>query len=317
MFCSKCGKEIKEEWKFCNYCGNEIKENEKQVNNGIMQCRVCGKEISYNENGTCEKCNEKILERIEAKKSNNTKKSEQFSDKVIGRIKAMNKKVLISCVLICIILIISIFMTFSNKNDGTLESLSTNSNSKTSSKNNKELPSYIIKSDTMPNGCVFNFDMSEFIKKYNKVVDEYSLKERASLGDYAAEYIADVRKLDMSYFEDYTYTMTNEEKKLAKSYAYKTKLPNTDIYDNKAFAITVDLNNNVYSVRYISNSDSIVIFHKFLLMAVCDISYDYASTILDYCSKNEYFADEDYCIVCGFTNNTSGGLNFSINPIIP
>ena len=27
MFCSKCGKEISEDWKACPYCGNEINVN--------------------------------------------------------------------------------------------------------------------------------------------------------------------------------------------------------------------------------------------------------------------------------------------------
>mgnify|MGYP001033797539 FL=1 len=29
-YCSKCGKEVNEEWKYCNYCGNQLKEK-KQI----------------------------------------------------------------------------------------------------------------------------------------------------------------------------------------------------------------------------------------------------------------------------------------------
>lgn len=31
MFCSKCGKEISEEWKACPYCGNEINVNTTDI----------------------------------------------------------------------------------------------------------------------------------------------------------------------------------------------------------------------------------------------------------------------------------------------
>lgn len=41
-------------------------------NSKTIKCRVCDKEILYNENGTCEDCHKKILERLEEKRKNNT-----------------------------------------------------------------------------------------------------------------------------------------------------------------------------------------------------------------------------------------------------
>lgn len=66
MYCSKCGKEVKKEWKFCNYCGNDLsnkngvlnESNDIEKNNLI--CPKCGREMEeITGNGfRCKHCTE-------------------------------------------------------------------------------------------------------------------------------------------------------------------------------------------------------------------------------------------------------------------
>ena len=66
MYCSKCGKEVKKEWKFCNYCGNDLsnknvvlnESNDIEKNNLI--CPKCGQEMEeITGNGfRCKHCTE-------------------------------------------------------------------------------------------------------------------------------------------------------------------------------------------------------------------------------------------------------------------
>lgn len=290
MFCNKCGKEIKEEWKFCNYCGNEIKENESQVNS--------------------------------------EKKSEQFSAKVITKIKNVNEKhflfFVVAFVLILFILLPAVGMFLRDSSEGTLEEISTNNSKIVSENKNVTLPAYIIKSDVMPNGCVFNFGMEEFIEKYNKaVVDIYSVRLRQQLGDDYAEYISNTRKLNLSYFVDNTDNISKEEQELynGKQYIYRTKFPTINAYNGEAFAITVDENNNIYTILYLTSNNHYTynVYYQILLTAIYGIGEEEAEEIVSYCSENinDTYIDKDACIICGFMRNTLGGLTFTINPIIP
>lgn len=38
-----------------------------KIENTTIECKVCGKEIPYNENGTCEECHKKIMDRLKKK----------------------------------------------------------------------------------------------------------------------------------------------------------------------------------------------------------------------------------------------------------
>ena len=45
MFCSKCGKQMKETDKFCSSCGNSVSGTPKTVGGGRKTCKNCGASI--------------------------------------------------------------------------------------------------------------------------------------------------------------------------------------------------------------------------------------------------------------------------------
>lgn len=55
MFCSKCGKEVQNEWSFCNYCGNALNSNEN------IQKEEIKKQEKYNNINSAKEVNQNTI----------------------------------------------------------------------------------------------------------------------------------------------------------------------------------------------------------------------------------------------------------------
>lgn len=84
MNCSKCGKEVQEEWEYCRYCGEKINEDNQEENNKSYFCNKCGNKINL-EDSFCNKCGNQ-LEKAKIKANDN-----ENSGSITGSLKSTLK----------------------------------------------------------------------------------------------------------------------------------------------------------------------------------------------------------------------------------
>lgn len=165
-----------------------------------------------------------------------------------------------------------------------------------------KIPSYIIKSGITPSGYSFNFDMNEFIEKYNKIQDNKNFSQS----------FVDLFKISYSDFVDNSAYIPNNEYNV-KSYFYQPA--NT----NNGIALTIDRNGNLYLAKYITagsiNSKGL---GKSILMTVTGMSEDRAENILTRCANKigEVFYDDEYYVTYGCYRSEDGYLHFDVTPYV-
>lgn len=209
MFCSNCGKEIKESYKFCKYCGNKI-EPINDTNEQVQEDNIDSNEQAEGEQQKSDKTssdenNFSKNQTIEIEQS----KEEQDSNKPINFKPKNDYSILISSAIILIILVIGFFFMsvfdYIQTNNDYLKAVNTDELVLTNKKPLEILDIINIAEENkdryLNNFAKFQFQRDRYYLKYFKFINECNIAFSNKLyniygGDFNSAKIGIIRSDD-------------------------------------------------------------------------------------------------------------------------